>query len=138
MNENLKEKIKQLRKEKLTFREIGERLGISKQRASVLFQATGGKQTWGKWEKFADAWKKEIGAGVTYEEVAKKYKVPTSTIFYHVKKEVFQFDFTCEKCGKVTFGLANVKGQWVSWNCPMCDYNFREKREKFFKEFKEI
>ena len=56
------------------------------------------------------------------------------TLPYSLK--YFQFEFTCEGCGKFTFGCANNKESMVSFNCPECDRWYEIDKKYFFAHLK--
>jgi hypothetical protein len=84
------QEIKRLRDEGKTCKEIGELLGISKQRVSALYysQKKDNKKT--KWSSFYPVFIKEYEDGLSIQKISEKYKCSSRTVFVALKKAGYE------------------------------------------------
>jgi len=88
-NEEKIRQIKEMRKKGITCKEIGEKLGITKQRVNTLAKRDlfPGENRETKYSYLADTFVKEYNEGFTTVEIAKKYNTVPVTVFRILKKK---------------------------------------------------
>jgi len=90
-NENLerelerKEQVRKMKEKGMSFTQIGKELGVSRQRAHILYKGNPQKKT--KWEDIAIEWKALYTvAKMPIHIIAEKYNCSTGAVHYQLKK----------------------------------------------------